>query len=83
MVHEPTRTSSLLFSGGASKSQNGGIDAALPESSGSPSIIAYLKRHGIPLTRDTYKDAMWDHAADGDDGWTAEHEDSLPRDLRR
>ena len=81
MAHDPTRTSSLLFSGGASKSQNGGLDAALPESSGSPSIIAYLKRHGIPLTRDTYKDAMWDHAADEE--WTAEHEDSLPRDLRR
>ena len=83
MAHDPTQTPSLLFSRGASKSPSGGRDAALPESSGSPSIIAYLKRHGIPLTRETYKDAMWDNAADGEDGWTAEHEDTLPRDLRR
>jgi hypothetical protein len=42
--------------------------------------MASLRRKGKAVTRQNYIDAMWDHAADGE--WTAEHEDSLPRELR-
>ena len=62
----------------ASVLPTGGADEDSLEVSGIPSIIAWLRKHNLPITRENYRDALWDHAADGEDGWTAEHEDTMP-----
>ena len=48
---------------------------------GSQSVIRSLDRRGLPLTRQNYINALWeDHVPEGE--WTAEHEDTLPRELQ-
>jgi len=57
------------------------VEAELRARLGRDSIIRDLDRKGLPLTRENYIRAMFEDVPE--DEWGAEHEDALPRELRR
>jgi hypothetical protein len=50
---------------------------------GQEGITKMLAQAGLPYTRENWIRTNWPDHNFGPEGWTAEHEDELPPDLRR
>jgi hypothetical protein len=81
MANYPVPTRKPRYLEGASKPLDGPAEAELRARLGGQSIIRDLDRKGLPLTRKNYIGAMFPDVHEDD--WGAEHEDALPRELRR
>jgi hypothetical protein len=67
---------------GTSAPLSGPEETELRARLGGQTFIQELDRKGLPLTRENYIKAMFGDDVHEDD-WGAEHEDALPRELRR
>lgn len=77
MATNPLAKSKTASWEGASKGLSGPEEAELRRNHPNNLTIKWLDENHIPITRQNYIDAG---APEGE--WTAEHEDSLPRELK-